>query len=175
MTMTEAKVEPVKLTMKETPHSIVLLQGFFDKTFFDQDSILKASKVFVMENRPTLEAAQEDCNELLLRKITPTIISDNMAGFLFYKNLVKEIWIAYQLADEEGAVCDIGALILAVLGKTHDVPVFLFPSSRKTRFLGNPKDLTSFLNKPIAPQGIGAYVPLVDWVPMKYISDWRLS
>lgn len=123
-----------------------------------------------MEGRPSLDAAAVNCRELLKRKITPTLISDNMTGFLFFKNLVKEVWMTYQISDSEGAVCDIGALILGVLGKKHSVPVYLFPSNRKTRFLGREKDVLRFKNKMVAPQGIRAYVPLIEWLPTKYIT-----
>lgn len=151
-------------------HSIVLIHGVFAVNFFEQLKKAGCKEVFVMEGRPNLEAAQMNCRELLKRKITPTLISDNMAGFLFFKNLVKEAWVAYQISDLEGAVCDIGAGILGVLGKRHSVPVYLFPSNRKTRFLGKEKNVLSFQNKTVAPKGIRAYVPLVEWVAEKYIT-----
>ena len=184
-------------------HSIILLHGVFAVDFFDQlIDDCSTKEVFVMEGRPSLEAAQVNCRELLKHKITPTLISDNMAGFLFFKNLVKEVWMAYQASDTDGAVCDIGALILGVLGKRHSVPVYLsasnkrtsgstilnlsvrsplvlsgieianqqFQCSRSTRFLGKEKDLLSFKNKTVAPKGIRAYVPLVEWLPTEYIT-----
>ena len=150
--------------------SIVLLQGAFAVKFFDQLEKKNLKKIFVTEGRPNLEAATVNCRELIRRKITPTLISDNMAGFLFYKNLVQEVWIAYQLFDSKGAVCDIGALILGVLGKQHHIPVYLFPSGRRKNFMGKEKDLMSFKNKMIAPRGIRAYVPLIEWLPAKYIT-----
>ncbi len=152
-------------------HSIILLHGVFAVDFFDQlIDDCSTKEVFVMEGRPSLEAAQVNCRELLKHKITPTLISDNMAGFLFFKNLVKEVWMAYQASDTDGAVCDIGALILGVLGKRHSVPVYLSPSNRRTRFLGKEKDMLSFKNKTVAPKGIRAYVPLVEWLPTEYIT-----
>ena len=151
-------------------HSITLLHGVFSKQFFDQLKKANCQEVFVMEGRPSLEAAQTNCRELLKRKIAPTLISDNMAGFLFLKNLLKEVWVAYQLCDESGALCNTGALILGVLGKKHNIPVYLFLSGTKTRFLGKEKDLICFQNKTIAPKGIRAYVPLVEWLPKKYIT-----
>ena len=152
------------------PRSITILQGAFTPKFFDQLKKRTPQEVFVMEGRPTLEAGQANCRQLLKRKITPTLICDNMAGFLFFKDLVKEIWIAYQLSAEDGALCETGALILGVLGKRHKIPVHLFPSDRKTKFLGKEKDLMRFQNKTIAPKGIRAYVPLVDWLPGKYVT-----
>ena len=67
------------------------------------------------------------------------MISDNMAGFLFFKGLLKEVVIACQYADKKGALCDMGALILAVLARKHKIPLKLLPAERRHRFLGDPK------------------------------------
>ncbi len=163
-------VRRVPIAVGAPPRSIVLLHGVFSKEFFYQLKKKKIKEIFVMEGRPNLEAAQINCRELFKRNIIPTLISDNMAGFLFFKNLVKEVWIAYQFSDLDGAVCDIGALISAVLGKQHKVPVYLFPSGRKTGFMGKEKDLRMFKNKMIASKETRAYAPLVEWVPGKYIT-----
>jgi methylthioribose-1-phosphate isomerase len=151
--------------------SIVLLQGLFDPQYFDQ---LKKSQeeVFVLEGRPSLKAAQENSKELIKRKIKPTLIADNMAGFLFYKNLVKDVWISYQMLDGKDALCFTGGLILAVLGKKHNIPVYLFPVEPQGRLLGDEKDIFYFKKRKIAPSGIRGYVPLVEWVPAKYITKY---
>ncbi len=150
--------------------SIVLLHGVFESQVFDHIKKRKFKEVFILEGRPQLEAGRISCGELLHRKIVPTLISDNMAGFLFFRKLVKEICISYQTADEKGALCHIGALILGVLGKKHGIPVYLFPGKPQNRFMGDPKDILSFQKKRIAPVGIKGYVPLVEWLPRKYIT-----
>ena len=166
----QKKNKSTKNNLNDKKHSIVLLQGVFADTFFQQFKKNNSPEFFVIEGRPNLEAASANARNLLQKKIIPTVISDNMAGFLFLKDLVKEVWIAHQAADCDGALCDIGALVLGVLGKHHHVPVYLFPSGRKTNFMGKEKDLTRFKNKTIAPKGIRAYVPLVEWLPAKYIT-----
>lgn len=130
----------------------------------------EAKKVFVMEGRPFLTASREASSQLLKRKVTPVLISDNMAGFLFYNNLVKEVWISYFSESKDGLLCNIGALILGVLGKKHKVPVYAVVSRQKTDIAGKPKDIFEFQNKRVAPKGIKGYVPLVEWVPKNYIS-----
>jgi methylthioribose-1-phosphate isomerase len=150
--------------------SITLVQGVFAVSFFDLLKKRKAGDVFVTEGRPSLEAARVSCRELLKRKITPTLIADNMAGFLFYRGWVREVWLSTQVVDRHGAICDIGALILSVLSRKHKVPVYLFPAGRKTRFIGNPKTLVYFQGVRIAPAGVKGYAPLVEWVPDKYIT-----
>ena len=88
---------------------------------------------------------------------------------MFFKGWVKEVIIACQYADDTGALCDTGALILAVLAHKHKVPLKLLPAEQRTRFLGDPKSVLSFEGKRIAPKGTHSYVPLVEWVPAKYL------
>ncbi|HLF17988.1 MAG TPA: hypothetical protein VI749_03725 [Candidatus Omnitrophota bacterium] len=148
----------------------IVLQGIFDEKAFDRLKKQGVKEAFVLEGRPSLKAAEDSSQELLKRGIKPVLISDNMAGFLFAKDMVKEVWLSYQIADEKGAVCRIGSLILGVLAKRHKIPVNIFKSSEKTKFMGKPDDLFYFRGQRVAPSGIKAYVPLVEWVPQKYIS-----
>jgi len=149
---------------------LVLLLGNFDTPALKELKQRGESKVYIMEGRPQLDSTQEMVTALLALGITPVLIADNMAGFLFARGLVQEVWLSYQLVDDKGAVCRIGGMILAVLGKKHKVPVVLFRSGRKIKYMGKPKDLFHFLGERIAPEGIKAYVPQVEWVPGKYIS-----
>ena len=149
--------------------SICLFQGFFSAESLNKIKVSSKCHAFVCEGRPGLEAGRTTSKLLLKMGVTPTVISDNMAGFLFFKGLVKEVVIACQYADNKGALCDMGALILAVLARKHKVVVKLLNAERRTRFLGDPKDLLSFEGQQIAPKGAHAYVPLVEWVPVKYL------
>jgi len=151
--------------------SIILLHGVFQPNIFDALSKRKIEEVFVMEGRPSLESSRNICRELLKRKIKPAIIADNMAGFLFYKNLVKEIWISYQSLDKDGALCPIGGLVLSVLGKNHKVPVRLYLNPEKLLLIGKSKEILSFNGIRVAPRGVKGYVPLVEWIPKKYIGE----
>ena len=149
---------------------LIMLQGNFDKAAFEQLRSKKVPKVYVLEGRPKLDAAQRTSNTVNQLGIKPVLISDNMAGFLFAQKLVQEVWLSYQLVDDKGAVCRIGGLILAVLGKKHNVPVYLFRSGKKIKFMGRSSDLVHFKGVRVAPKGIRAYVPQVEWVPGKYIT-----
>jgi len=149
--------------------SIVLLQGVCAEGFFKTFKPARTVSVFVLEGRPDLGAGKGNSAALVRRGIVPTVICDNMAGFLFFKGLVKEAVLACQFADQSGALCDMGGLILAVLAKRHKVRVRLAPAEHKTRFLGNPDDILSFEGQRTAPKGVGGYVPLVEWVPAKYL------
>jgi methylthioribose-1-phosphate isomerase len=149
--------------------SISLLQGVFTFESLKKVKLIHAEHSFVCEGRPSLEAGRKTSKMLLEQGITPTMISDNMAGFLFFKGLLKEVIIACQYADDTGALCDTGALILSVLAKEHKVPIKLLVAEHKTRFIGDPKSILSFEGKLIAPKGTHGYVPLVEWVPAKYL------
>ena len=150
--------------------SIALVQGVVRDSLFDLLKKENRKDVFLLEGRPTLDALKSLPARVLKRKMTPTMIADSMAGVLFYKNMVKEIWVAYQFTEQKGALCDIGALILGVLGKRHNVPLYLYPSSIKRRLMGDQKDIMTFGGLATAPRGIKGYVPLVEWLPRKYIT-----
>ncbi len=151
------------------PHSIVLLQGVFADEILGKMKYAQTTPIFVLEGRPSLSAAHVNARALLKNRRTPTVTADNMAGFLFYKNLVKEVILACQYADKTGALCDMGALIVAVLAQKHKVSVRLLPGEHKHRFLGDPKEILSFNGKRLAPAGVRGYVPLVEWVSVKYL------
>ncbi len=149
--------------------SICLFHGILSPGSLKNLKLAKSEHAFVCEGRPSLEAGRKTTGSLLKKGITPTVISDNMAGFLFFKGLVKQVVLACQYADPKGALCDTGALILAVLAKKHQIPVKLFIADHRTRFIGDPKSILSFEGQQIAPKGTRGYVPLVEWVPAKYL------
>ena len=120
-----------------------------------------------MEGRPSLEAAKVACSELLKRKITPTVISDNMAGFLFYNNLVKEAWLAYKVTEKRGAMCQIGASIVALLAKEHKVPLFCYKGASNEEGVAHLKDIVNFKGTRVAPKDTQVYEPLLEWIPGK--------
>ena len=125
--------------------------------------------IVISEGRPSLRAAEHNSRFFTEKRKQPIIICDNMAGYLFYKGLVKDVVLACQYADKTGALCDIGALILAVLAKKHKVNLRLLEAEHKKHFLGNPKDLLNIKGVAIAAVGTNAYAPLVEWVPGKYL------
>ncbi len=158
---------------KPLQRSVVLLHGVFDPSFFDLFKKRKKESFYVLEGRPTLEGGKTCCRELLKRGITPTVITDNMAGFLFSKDMVREVWLAYVQADDRGAMCAIGSSILGLLAKYHNVPVHCYPAVRKRKpaALGTDKDLLTYNGTRVAPRGIKTYVPLMEWVPGKCFEE----
>ena len=148
----------------------ILIHGLPTKEYIELLRKKKVKEAFVMEGRPKLIGAKVLCRELLNKGIKPVLVTDSMAGFLFYKNFVQEIWGTYQSKHQEGALCDIGTLVLGVLGKRHNVSLSLVPARRRSLVLGKQKDILEFASKRIAPTGVKGYVPLVEFVPGEYIS-----
>ncbi len=150
------------------PKSVILCHGVLTEGALAKIKA-KGDHLVLCEGRPTLRAATHNSRYFLSRKIKPIVITDNMAGYFFYKGLVKEVLLACQYVDKTGALCDMGALILAVLAKTHKVPLRLLDGEHKKHFLGNPTDLLTLKGLPVAPRDTHAYSPLVEWVPAKYL------
>lgn len=150
--------------------NIILIHGVVNSSLLDMLKERGETNFYILEGRPNLAAANVLSKELNKRQITPTLIADNMAGFLFKRNLLKEVWLACQSDEDEGAVCTIGSLILGVLGKRHGVPVYTYPSSVKGKMMGKQADILSFNGVRVAPKGVKGYVPLAEWVPAQYIS-----
>ncbi len=148
--------------------SIVLLHGCFDKTFFTSLKERKAEKYFITEGRPSLRAAQSNCSQLNKIGVTPTLICDSMAGFLFAKDLVKEVWIAYAYEDAEELTVAIGGSVLCGLAARHQVPVYAYSSGEKIKLFADGKELLNFKGTRVAPKGVKAYVPLLEPVLKRY-------
>ena len=151
------------------PKSIVLVQGVQSHGSLAKIKTKGGTHVVICEGRPTLRAGEHNSRYFLSKKVKPVIICDNMAGFLFFKGYVKEVVLACQYADKAGALCDTGALILAVLAKKHKIALRLSEGEHKKHFLGNPKDLLTLKGFPTAPKDTLAYAPSVEWVPAKYL------
>ncbi len=148
--------------------SIILLHGNFEDKVLQ--GFKKGSPYVVLEGRPDLVSSRSVIKAFAKKKITPTVIADNMAGFLFYKDLIKEVRISYQYQDGTGALCDIGGLILGVLAKEHKIPLQIYQGKLRQRFLAPQEDLLTFNGKKVAASGTRAYGPLVEWLPHRYIT-----
>jgi len=144
----------------------VLLSGAFQPEFYDR---LKGKDVFLLEGRSDMERTKGACRELNRRGIVPVMVTDNAAGFLFARRLVKECWVAYHSVEKEGLLCDIGAMIVGVLAKAHRVALFAAPGIHQRKYLGRPEEICFLAGRRTAPQGVRGYVPLIEFLPKKYV------
>ena len=151
--------------------SIIIVHGIFEDSFFKLLKEKNIKEVFVLEGRPYLDGAKILCKKFLKNKIRPVLIADNMAGSLFYQDLVKEVWVTYQEVNAKNVLCKIGSLILGVMAKKYKVPFKVFPSAKKKQYVGHPKDIFSFNGRRVAAKGIDGFVPLLEDIPKKYITE----
>ncbi len=149
--------------------TLIILHGFFRPEAIASLEE-KKDKIFVLEGRPRLESSQHTIDQLLKIGIQPTLIADNMAGFLFFRKLVKEVHLTYQEQIKDGVTTLIGGSILAIMAHKHNVPVFVYPSDVKLNATDDDKSILSFNNKQVAYQKVQGYVPLIETVPTKYIT-----
>jgi hypothetical protein len=71
--------------------------------------------------------------------------------------------------DDDGALCQGGSLLIAVLAKELGIPCNLFPTDFDPETTDLSRDL-SFAGDILATGGVKSYVPRVDKLPMDYIS-----
>ena len=82
--------------------------------------------VFVDETRPRLQGARLTVFELLQDGIIPTLITDNMAGYLMSKGKVDAVIVgADRIALNGDAANKIGTYSLAVLAHAHGLPFYI--------------------------------------------------
>lgn len=149
----------------------VLLHGSFHSSFFSLLKERKIKAVFVLEGRPGLEGARVLCAQLLKQRIRPVLIADNMAGFCFLQGHVKEAWVAYQEDQGESLLCTIGSLIISILAKRHEIAVKAFPSGKKSAAAASQASIFSFAGKRVAAKGVKGFVPLLESVSKKYLTE----
>ncbi|MBF0479094.1 MAG: hypothetical protein HQL26_06390 [Candidatus Omnitrophica bacterium] len=148
---------------------VVLVHGFFNDNFFDH---LKKEnvEVFVLEGRPDLVSGQHACRKLLQREMTPTVIADNMAGFLFKHDCVKAVWISGHEKEHDTFKALTGSLILAVLAKTHNVPFHVFEGEHPLSQKHDAGALLKFCGIQVAEKETKTLVPEYDLICLDYVT-----
>ncbi|MBF0483660.1 MAG: hypothetical protein HQL25_03030 [Candidatus Omnitrophica bacterium] len=142
---------------------VVLLHGFFGKNFFDHFK-KDAVEVFVLEGRPDLTSCQHTCRKLLHHGITPTVIADNMAGFLFGHGCVKEVWVSGHGKVNDQLKTLVGGTILQILAKEHNVPFYIFEGEKPLAVNVDKSILLKFNNIQIAQSKTKTFVPNYDLI-----------
>jgi methylthioribose-1-phosphate isomerase len=138
--------------------------------------------VFSCETRPFLQGARLTVFELMRAGIPVTLVTDNAVGSLMSRGKIDVVVVgADRIAANGDTANKIGTYMVAVLAKTHDIPFYVAaPRSTIDPALpdGNeipieqrdPKEVTQFCGKQIAPEGVNALNPAFDVTPNKYIS-----
>ncbi|MBY0357663.1 MAG: S-methyl-5-thioribose-1-phosphate isomerase [Candidatus Obscuribacterales bacterium] len=82
--------------------------------------------VYVDETRPRQQGARLTVWELMQDKIQPTLITDNMAGYLMAQGKVDAVIVgADRIASNGDAANKIGTYSLAVLAQAHGIPFYI--------------------------------------------------
>jgi len=139
-------------------------------------------QVYSCETRPFLQGARLTSYELMRAGIPVTLITDNSAGsFMQQKKIDVVVVGADRIAANGDAANKIGTYTMAILAKAHDIPFYVAaPRSTIDPSLPDgseipieqrdPKEVTHFQGRQVAPDGVKALNPAFDVTPNKYIT-----
>lgn len=139
-------------------------------------------EVFVNETRPFLQGARLTAWELKKEKISATLITDSMAGYLMQKGKIDAVVVGCDRVAANGDVANkIGTYTIAVLAKRHGIPFYVAgptssidincPSGKDIPIeQRNPKEVSHIFGKPLAPKGMKVFNPAFDVTAQELIS-----
>ena len=97
------------------------------------------------------------------------VITDNMVGLCLSQKKAAGVLLFYQRMVDDGALCQGGSLLIAVLAQECGISCNLYPTDFDLERAKISVDL-SFAGDTIAPKGVKSFVPRTDRVPMHYIA-----
>ncbi len=143
----------------------------------------KRIHVYVDETRPVLQGARLTAWELMEEKIPCTLITDNMAGYFMFHDMIDVAIVGADRIARNGDVANkIGTYGLAVLCKEHGIPFYVAAPLSTIDFTmeagssipieeRDPREVTHVFGKiQIAPNGVKAANPAFDVTPARYIT-----
>jgi methylthioribose-1-phosphate isomerase len=143
----------------------------------------KKIHVYVDETRPVLQGARLTAWELMEEKIPCTLITDNMAGYFMFHDMIDLAVVGADRIAKNGDVANkIGTYSLAVLCKEHGIPFYVAAPLSTIDFKTeagseipieerDPSEVTNVFGKvKIAPEGVKVANPAFDVTPARYIT-----
>lgn len=142
----------------------------------------KKLHVYVDETRPVLQGARLTAWELKKEKISYTLITDNMAGFLMQQGKIDKIIVGADRITTNGDTANkIGTYSLAVLAQAHGIPLYIaaplstIDVSLKTGDAipieeRKSDEVTHFKGVCSAPEKTKVYNPAFDVTPARFIT-----
>jgi methylthioribose-1-phosphate isomerase len=139
-------------------------------------------QVYSCETRPFLQGCRLTTYELMHDNIPVTLITDNAVGTLMQHGEIDAVVVgADRIASNGDAANKIGTYMVAVLAHTHDVPFYVaaprstidpeIPDGSQIPIEErNPREVTHWGTRCIAPEGVNVYNPAFDVTPNKYIA-----
>lgn len=144
----------------------------------------KEIHVYVPETRPLLQGSRLTAWELEQAGLPYTIVTDNMAGYLFSRGLVDLVIVGADRIVANGDVANkIGTYILAVLARYHRCPFYVAaPLSTYDYSLGeggeitvemrDPEEVRTFRGLPTSGQDAPVLNPSFDVTPHTLVSGY---
>jgi methylthioribose-1-phosphate isomerase len=138
--------------------------------------------VWVNETRPFLQGARLTAWELRKEKITATLVTDNMAGYLMQKGKVDAVVVGCDRVAANGDVANkIGTYGIAVLAKRHGIPFYVAgptssidlncPSGEEIPIeQRDPREVSHVFGRALAPKGMKIFNPAFDVTSQDLIS-----
>jgi methylthioribose-1-phosphate isomerase len=139
-------------------------------------------RVFSCETRPVLQGSRLTAFELMRAGIPVTLITDNAVGSLMQHKMIDVVVVgADRIAANGDTANKIGTYSVAVLSRTHDIPFYIAaPRSTIDPMVADgsgipieqrdPKEVTHFNGRRVAPAGVPALNSAFDVTPNKYIT-----
>lgn len=140
----------------------------------------KIIRYFATETRPYLQGARLTSFALSQGGFEVTLITDSMAAFCIQNGLVdKFITGADRIAMDGGVANKIGTYQIAIAAERHDVPFhaisYTGPDPETPTYTDieveerDPKEITEFNGRKIAPDGIKVFYPAFDCTPPELV------
>jgi methylthioribose-1-phosphate isomerase len=143
----------------------------------------KKIHVYIDETRPVLQGARLTAWELMQENIPCTLITDSMAGYFMYHDMIDLAVVgADRIAKNGDTANKIGTYGLAVLCKEHGIPFYVAAPLSTIDFSidsgadipieeRDPREVTHVFGKvQVAPDGVKAANPAFDVTPARYIT-----
>ncbi len=147
----------------------ILIHGVPEEGFYKLLDVA-VKRVYVTEGRPELGGAKEVAPKIKDFSFDPVLISDNMVSYLLWRGMIERVYLFYQRIHEKEAECKIGSLTIGISAEEHGIPVYLYKSKYVYDLYGPEGDVFYFNQKRVAPLGVRGYNPLIDLVPLKFIT-----
>ena len=138
--------------------------------------------VYACETRPFLQGSRLTAYELTQAGIPITLITDNCVGSLMRQQKVNVVVVgADRIAANGDTANKIGTYMVAVLAHQHNVPFYVAaPRSTIDPTMADgqaipieqrdPREVTHFHGRPVAPKGVPALNPAFDVTPHSLIA-----
>jgi len=143
----------------------------------------KKIHVYIDETRPVLQGARLTAWELMQENIPCTLITDNMAGYFMYRDMIDLAIVGADRIAKNGDVANkIGTYSLAVLCKEHGIPFYVAAPLSTIDFTmesgyqipieeRDRREVTHIFGKvQIAPDGVNVANPAFDVTPARYVT-----